>query len=383
MRVREKKSDDWTVEGPDSKYGKAGNLLRPALGNLAMCLQQSGNANLHSGNWLPSDWSGKLNYTDAEVVNLHWVGGEALSIEDIGRIRKPVVWTLHDMWPLCGAEHYVADDDCARWRTGYSKESRPASEGGLDLDRLVWRRKLRAWIRPMHIVAPSQWLANCARESALFKNWPVSVIPNVLNTGIYQPLDRDFCRQALGLPHDRKIILFGALGGGRDFRKGYDLLLESLERLAHQESVQNVLCVVFGQSEPKRPPKLHFPIRWMGHVHDDVVLALLYNSADLMVVSSRQEAFGQTATEAQACGTPVVAFNTTGLPDVVAHRETGYLAKAFDVEDMAQGLGWVLADVGHHRELRNAARERALRLWSPEAVVPQYLSLYRSLLNQG
>jgi glycosyltransferase involved in cell wall biosynthesis len=383
MKVRDKRSDDWTVVGPESKYCKAGSLLRPALGNLAMRLQQSGNVNLHSGNWLPSDWSGKLNCTDAEVVNLHWVGGEALSIEDIGHIRKPVVWTLHDMWPFCGAEHYAADDERARWRTGYSKESRPASEGGLDLDRLVWRRKLRAWIRPMHIVAPSQWLASCARESALFRNWPVSVIPNVLDTGIYQPLNRDFCRQALGLPHDRKIILFGALGGGRDSRKGYDLLLGALERLAHQESVQNVLCVVFGQSEPEQPPKLHFPILWMGHVHDDAALVLLYNSADVTVVPSHQENLPQTATEAQACGCPVVAFNCTGFQDAVAHRETGYLAKAFDAEDMAQGLGWVLADVERQRELGNAARERALRLWAPEVVVPQYFSVFRSIIEQS
>lgn len=383
MKVRDKKSDDWTVEGPESKYGKAGSLLRPALGGLAMGLQKSGNANLHTGNWLPSDWSGRLNGTDAEVVNLHWVGDEALSIEDIGRIRKPVVWTLHDMWPFCGAEHYAADDEHARWRTGYSKESRPASVGGLDLDRLVWRRKLRAWKRPMHIVAPSQWLANCARESALFRNWPVSVIPNALDTGTYQPLNRGFCRQTLGLPHDRKIILFGAIGGGSDSRKGYDLLLEALERLAHQENMQNVLCVVFGQSEPEHLPKLHFPFRWMGHVHDDAALALLYNSADVTVVPSRQENLPQAATEAQACGCPVVAFDCTGFQDAVEHRETGYLAKAFDTQDMAQGLGWILDDVERQRKLGNAARERALRLWAPEVVVPQYLSAYRSIIEQS
>jgi glycosyltransferase involved in cell wall biosynthesis len=383
MKVRDKKSDDWTVDGPKTKYGKVGSLLRPALGGFAMRLQKSANVNLHTGNWLPSAWSGELNATDVGVVNLHWVGDETLSIEDIGRIRKPMVWTLHDMWPFCGAEHYTADDEYARWRSGYSKTNRPASEGGLDLDRLVWQRKCRAWKRPMHIVAPSQWLADCARQSALFRNWPVSVIPNALDTGIYQPLNRDFCRQTLGLPHDRKIILFGAIGGGIDSRKGYDLLLEALERFAHQENMQNVLCVVFGQSEPKRPPKLHFPIRWMGHVHDDAALALLYNAADVTVVPSRQENLPQAATEAQACGCPVVSFDCTGFQDAVAHRETGYLAKAFDAQDMAQGLGWILDDVERQRELGNAARERALRLWAPEAVVPQYLSLYRSLLNQG
>lgn len=381
MKVRDKKSDDWTVEGPESKYGKVGSLLRPALGALAMRLQKSGNSNLHTGNWLPSDWSGRLNSTDAEVVNLQWVGDETLSIEDIGRIRKPVVWTLHDMWPFCGTEHYTADDERARWRLGYSRVDRPASDGGVDLDRLAWQRKCRVWDRPMHIVAPSRWLADCARQSALFKGWPISVIPNVLDTGTFQPLDSHFCRQALGLPEDRQIILFGAMCGGRDPRKGYDLLLDALAQLASRMDPQNVLCVVFGQSSPRNPYKLPFNTRWMGHVHDDATLALLYNAADVMVVPSRQENLPQTATEPQACGCPVVAFDCTGLRDAVVHRETGYLARALDTGDMAEGLHWILEDAGRRDALSHAARTRATQLWSPEVVVPQYLSVYRTTIE--
>lgn len=382
MLVRDKKTDDWTVNGPAGKLGKLGNLLRPAIGGLAIHLQNSDNSNLRTANWLPSAWSRKLNDSVAEVVNLHWVGAETLSVEDIGRIRRPLVWTLHDMWPFCGTEHYAGDDERARWRVGYGKSNRPQSESGFDLDRWVWQRKRRSWRRPMQIVAPSKWLADCARKSALFRDFPVTIIPNVLDTGIFQPLDRDYCRQSLGLPHDRKIILFGAMGGESDPRKGYDLLREALERLAQSRDVENVLCVVFGQGEPEAPQNQHFPIRWMGKVHDDATLVLLYNSADVMVVPSRQENLPQTATEAQACGCPVVAFDCTGLSDAVVHRETGYLAKAFDVSDMAQGLEWILVDAVRQAELGRAARERALRLWAPEVVVPQYLSVYRSAIEK-
>jgi glycosyltransferase involved in cell wall biosynthesis len=288
------------------------------------------------------------------------------------------------MWPFCGAEHYTTDDALARWRAGYSKTNRPASEGGLDLDRMVWQRKCRAWKRPMHIVAPSRWLASCARESVLFKGWPVSVVPNVLDTATFQPLNQHFCRQALGLPdNDKQIILFGALGGGRDPRKGYDLLLDALELLALRVDPQSVLCVVFGQSSPQNPCKLPFHTRWMGHVQDDATLALLYNAADVMVVPSRQDNLPQTATEPQACGCPVAAFDCTGLRDAVVHRETGYLARAFDVEDMAEGLSWILGDAERRGALRQAARMRAIQLWSPEVVVPQYLSIYRSIIEQG
>ena len=383
MKVRSKLSDDWNVEGPGGKSGKASSLMRPALGALAMRLQKTVNMNLHTGNWLPSGWADKVNALDAEVVNLHWVGNETLSIEDIGRIRKPIVWTLHDMWPFCGAEHYTTDDESARWHMGYNKTNRPASEGGLDLDRMVWQRKQRHWKRPMHIVAPSRWLADCARESALFRDWPVSVIPNVLDTGIYQPLDKNFCRQALGLPADRWIILFGAIGGARDPRKGYDLLQDALARLATRVDAQNVLCVVFGQSAPQNSAALPFPVRWMGHVHDDATLALLYNAADVMVVPSRQENLPQTATEPQACGCPVVAFDCTGFSDAVEHRKTGYLARPFDTEDMAEGLRWILEDAGLRHAQGQAARARALKLWAPEVVVPQYFLVYEAAIESA
>ena len=381
MRVRIKKSDDWTVQAAAGRIGRLYGLLRSPLGGLSMRFQHSSNSNLRTGNWLPSAMANEINLSSADVVNMHWVAGETLSIEDLGRIRKPLVWTLHDMWPFCGAEHYTPDNESARWRLGYSAGSRPAGDRGLDLDRLVWQRKRRAWKHPMHIVAPSRWLADCARESALFRDWPVSVIPNVLDTDIYQPLDKGFCRQALGLPADRRIILFGAIGGARDPRKGYDLLQDALARLATRVDAQNVLCVVFGQSAPQNPAALPFPVRWMGHVHDDATLALLYNAADVMVVPSRQENLPQTATEPQACGCPVVAFDCTGFSDAVEHRKTGYLARPFDTEDMAEGLRWILEDADLRHAQGQAARARALNLWAPEVVVPQYLRVYEAAIE--
>jgi glycosyltransferase involved in cell wall biosynthesis len=381
MRVRIKKSEDRTVEGPIKKTSKVVGLMRPLLGNLPFLLQKSSNQNYHSGNWFPSSMSDEINALAVDVVNLHWVAGETLSIEDIGRIRKPLVWSLHDMWPFCGAEHYAPDDESARWRSSYTRKNRPVSDSGIDLDRQVWQRKLNAWKRPMHVVAPSRWLADCARNSVLFRDWPVSVIPNVLDTKVYQPLDRSFCRQALGLPGDKKIILFGAIGGGRDPRKGYDLLVEALQALASQVDPLGFLCVVFGQSAPENPPALPFSTHWTGFLHDELTLSLLYNAADVMAVPSRQDNLPQTATEPQACGCPVVAFDCTGFRDVVVHQETGYLAHAFDTDDFAAGLHWILEHSERRSALGCSARERALRLWSPEVIVPQYLKVYESAIE--
>lgn len=378
MLVRVKKSDDCTVIGPTSKSNQILNLARASLGSRFDKLQSTPNVNMHSGNWLPSDFAKMINASNADVVNLHWVNGETISIEDIAKINKPIVWTLHDMWPFCGAEHYTNDDENARWRLGYGKQNRLIGETGLDIDRLVWQRKRARWNnKKFHIISPSQWLADCARDSVLFENMPITTIPNVLDTHIYKPLDKVFCRRALGLPQDKKIILFGAMGGSKDPRKGYDLLLAALNLACERGVPDDVMCVVFGQSEPKNGPKLPFSTKWLGHIHDDVTLALIYNAATVMVVPSRQDNLPQTATEPQACGTPVVAFNCSGLVDIVDHTKTGYLAQSFDISDLADGIQSVLSSESYY----TATIKASLNKWSSSVVVNKYIQVYYNALK--
>ncbi len=376
MTVRSKQTGDWTVTATSKNYAKAVNFARSRFGGYLMLLQKTPNANMHSTNVLPSNVSKALNASDAGVVNLHWLGGEAMSGEDIGRIRKPVVWTLHDMWAFCGAEHVTDDGLDARWRTGYHRGNRPHPSSGPDIDRFTWNRKRRAWKHPVHIVTPSRWLADCVRHSALMKGWPVTVIPNVLDTTVFKPLDRQYCRHVLNLPADKRIVLFGAFGGGGSLNKGYDLLLGAMNSPA--VSRLDILCVVFGQSEPQAAPGIPFPIKWMGHVGDDPTLALLYGAADVMVIPSRLENLPQSGTEAHACGCPVVAFDCAGLPEVVDHRVTGYLAEAYQTEDLARGIAWVLGDKHTNARLGQAARAKAEKLWSADSVVPAYLEVYEA-----
>jgi glycosyltransferase involved in cell wall biosynthesis len=377
MTVCEKVTDDWAVTGPATFYEKAKQFLRPRIGRSVLGLQYTTNVNSHSVNVLPSNLAAKINKSDADVVNLHWVGGETISIEDLGRIRKPIVWTFHDMWPFCGAEHVADDGPDARWSTGYFRNNRTVHSSGLDIDRYTWNRKRRAWKSPMHVITPSIWLANCVKRSYLMRGWPVSVIPNVLDTKIFKPVDRSYSRHVLNLPDGKDIILFGAMGGGRNFNKGYDLLLEALRFLS--VSQKNILCVVFGQSEPRDAPDIPFPIKWMGHIGDEATLTLLYSAADVMIIPSRQENLPQSGTEAHACGCPVVAFDCTGLPEVVDHCVTGYLAKPYQADDLAHGIGWVLGDKLRRSNLGFAARLRAEKLWSAGTVIPAYLNVYESV----
>ncbi len=380
LRVERKYSDDWRVVSSAPTSGGLVQARLKLLSNRVMQLQKSDNLTIHSASaFFSSGLDREINLADSQVVNLHWVCSNMLSIEDIGRIRKPIVWTMHDMWPFCGAEHYADDAPGARFESGYSRTNRPIGNSGLDIDRWAWSRKRKAWRKPMHIVAPSRWLAECARRSVLMCDWPISVIPNPLNTQIYRPHSKPFSRKTLNLPEDKRLIAFGAIGGGSDPRKGFDMLLSAMRQVS--ESIANIACVIFGQSKPKDVPDIGTSIYWMGHLNDDISLALLYSAVDVMVVPSRQENLPQSGTEAQACGCPVVAFNCTGLPDVVKHRKTGYLAEAYSNTDLAAGIEWVLEDNERHLALSKTARERAARLWSPEVVVSEYMKVYQDAIR--
>jgi len=375
MLVNSATAGDWTVEGPKNKVAKALAIVRGPMAGLLTKSLNTGNPIVHSPAIVPSRWSMRLNASDADVIHLHWVNGEMMSIADIGNIRKPVVWTLHDMWAFCGAEHYTEDH---RWRDGYIANNRPRHESGFDLNRWTAARKLKHWNRSMQIVTPSRWLAGCAKQSVLMRDWPITVIPNAIDTNVWLPVSKVLARQLLRLPPDVPLLMFGAVGGAEDPRKGFDLLQAALNYLRGQ--LPDLELVVFGQLAPQTAVDMGFPVHYTGHLHDDVSLRLLYSAADAMVIPSRQDNLPNTGVEAHACGTPVVAFNACGLPDIVEHHKTGYLAKTFDPVDLANGLHWVLNDATRLASLGHAARTRAVQLWSYETVAAQYMSVYQAVI---
>ena len=378
MLVNDTASGDWTVHGPNSKSAKALGRIRSQLATPLRSLLCTDNPVIHSPSIFPSCLPEQINASNAEVAHLHWVQGEMVSIADIARIRKPIVWTLHDMWAFCGAEHYTTD---YRWRDGYRHDNRPEHESGFDLNRWTWQRKRNHWRRPLQIVCPSQWLADCARSSALMADWPVVVIPNPIDTDRWQPIDQSLARQLLGLPQDCLLLLYGAMGGGSDPRKGVDLLLSALAQIANDPNLQSMQLVVFGQHRPKSLPQLGFPIHFTGHLNDDLSLRALYSAADVFVIPSRQDNLPNTGLEAHACGTPIVAFNVGGMTDIVDNRVTGAIAEPFQPGSLAEAIRWVLDDTERSRFLRSSARKRAQRLWNLTCVADQYAEVYRNVVR--
>jgi glycosyltransferase involved in cell wall biosynthesis len=360
------------------------------------------NPSWHSIAWPAIGLGKELNQSlqhETDLIHLHWVGefncyGDVtLSIEEIGRLRPPLIWTLHDQWPFCGAEHYVfppgpgeTESPDHRYALAYSASSRSQCEQGPDLNRRTWLRKRRAWRTPMQIVCPSAWMADCVRRSTLMGDWPIHVIPNPIDLSIWAPWDPIQARKLLGLPIDRPLLLFGAMDPTGDPRKGADLLFDSLGYLRQQIADTAGLepeLVIFGQSLPSAAQALGFQTHFMGMLQDDLSLRLLYAATDVFVLPSRQDNLPNTGLEAHACGVPVVAFRTGGLADIVDHGTTGYLADPFSPEALAVGIRWVIGEPERQRGLARAARQRAQALWDPARVARQYAEVYQGCLSRN
>jgi len=309
--------------------------------------------------------SASLRRWPVDLLHLHWLGTGFLSLLSLRRLGKPLVWTLHDLWPLQGVLPYPP------------LETSPPHRWGLDLDPLALFLKRRCLPPEVQFIAPSAWAAQVARESAVYaalpRPRPIVVIPNAVDPLFFTVPVRS------QLPRDpaRPLLLFGGSNAFSDPRKGWGLLEPLLPWLAHD--YPHLRLASFGELPPAG---VVFPQEWHHHglIRDPHELAALYRSADLLVMPSQQETFGQVAAEAQACGLPVVALSESGVASVVEHGKSGFLIHARSAEALREGLRHFL---GHPQRLTvagAAAAQQAKRRFHPDVVAAQHLHLYRQLV---
>jgi len=377
MLVQNKSSDDFTVIAETSKLRKGFNKLRPTIDSLPIGFFKERTKTLFSPSWFGfSNIVDQINEMNPDIVHLHWICGGMMTIEDIARIKAPIVWSLHDMWAFTGGCHY--DEECQ----GYEKECGNCkvlgSDKDNDLSKKIFKRKQKAFTqkKDITIVGISNWLNECSKNSTLLKDKNHINLPNPLDTNIFKPFDKEKARELWGLPKDKKLVLFGAMGATSDPRKGFYELMESLEKIEDS----NVELVIFGSERCEDTKDLGFNVYYLGQLYDDVSLVTLYNSVDVMIVPSLQENLSNAIMESLACGVPVVGFDIGGNADMIDHERNGYLAKPFSTIDLAFGIEWVLNNYNYKILCQNA-RNKVLNNFDSVILAEKYIELYKSILD--
>ncbi|HBB32486.1 MAG TPA: glycosyl transferase [Cyanobacteria bacterium UBA8803] len=378
MLVEKKISDDRMVLAPKTNFSKGFGILKPTLDRLPLRFYRNCEHSRLSLEWLPDAIAPQAAKLAPDAIHLHWICGGYLQIETLTQFKGPLIWTLHDMWPFTGGCHY--SQDCDRYTKSCGACPQLQSGKNWDLSRWVWQRKAKAWNSiNLTIVTPSTWLAKCASSSSLFQDRRVEVIPNGLDLERYQPIEHRLARELLKLPQDKQLILFGAMSATSDRRKGFHLLSAALQRLSQSVYHENTELVVFGSSAPTYQTDFGLKAHYLGKLSDDLSLALVYASADVFVAPSVQDNLPNTVLEAIACGTPSVAFNIGGMPDMIEHQQNGYLAQPYDSEELAKGITWILQDEQRRQALSRRAREKFEQEFTLELQARKYLNLYKEV----
>ena len=322
-------------------------------------------------------------FKEADVIHLHWINQGMLSLKGIKKVLdsgKPVVWTMHDAWPATAICHYT--HGCKAYRN-VCRNCRllPGHGGDRDLAWQVWTRK-QQMLSTEHVsyVACSRWLETQAKQSALLSGQPITSIPNPIDTRLYKPGDKKEARKNLGLPLDKRIILFVSQRV-TDERKGMSYLTDAIALLAKEEpeTARQTMVAILGGHAEELEGKLALPVFPLGYVSDEHKIVEVYNAVDVFVLPSVEDNLPNTIMEAMACGVPCVGFKTGGIPEEIDHLKTGYVAKQCDADDLMRGIKWVL-DEADPEVLRQASVRKVSTTYSQNAVSLRYIEVYNQAL---
>ena len=318
----------------------------------------------------------------ADIIHLHWINQGMLSLNDIRKILlsgKPVVWTMHDMWPCTGICHHARECD------KYHQECHHCpyiykGGGKKDLSNQVFKKKKEIYqSAPVTFVTCSRWLKERAGQSALLNGHTIVDIPNPISTGLFKPQNSLAARSKMELPTDKKLILFGSVKV-TDKRKGIDYFVESCKLLAemHPELKEELGVVVYGKNSEQLKPLIPFQVYALDYISNEKDLVNIYNAVDLYVTPSLEENLPTTIMEAMACGVPCVGFNVGGIPEMIDHLHNGYVAEYKSAEDLANGIIWTLSE-SEYQSLSEEACRKAVSNYSESIVAKKYIDIYNKI----
>ena len=323
-----------------------------------------------------SDITKLREFQEADVIHLHWINQGMLSLNGICKILrsgKPVVWTMHDIWPATGICHLTLGCHYFVNRCANCKYL-PGGGGSNDLASRIWQKKQQMQVdENIYYVACSRWLESEAKTSALLKGQKITSIPNPIDTHIYKKGSKEEARQRLGLPLDKKLILFASQRVTNE-NKGMSYLIEACRQLSDQCEV-----VILGGHAEEVVEQLPMKAYPLGYVNEEQRIVDVYNAADVFVLPSLSENLPNTIMEAMACGVPCVAFKVGGIPEEIDHLKNGYVAAYRDAEDLAKGIAWVLEEADYE-SLSQQAVHKVMQCYSQQSVSVKYLEVYQQAM---
>lgn len=324
-------------------------------------------------------------FVQADIIHLHWINQGMLSLNDIDKILKsgkPIVWTMHDMWPFTGICHYARK--CSKYEEKCHNCGLLLKPHKRDLSYKVFKKKQKIFAdADITFVACSHWLEEMAKNSALIGKHKITSIPNPINTNMFMPRNKRQAREKLNLPQDKELLLFGSVKI-TDKRKGIDYLIEACKILTQNNpELSKKLGVVILGAHPEQYSSLFpFPIYTMNYVKNERELVDIYNAVDIYVTPSLQDNLPNTIVEAMSCGIPCVGFQTGGIPQMIDHLHNGYVAEYKSASDLANGIKWVLTD-GDYQTLSEEAYRKAVNSYSESIVAHQYIRIYNKITGKN
>jgi glycosyltransferase involved in cell wall biosynthesis len=313
-------------------------------------------------------------YKKADIVNLHWVANFLDYQSFFRKNTKPVVWTLHDMNPFSGGEHYLEeylgiDESGFPIRREWSKEEEKVERKIIEI-----KKQVMSYVDNLTIVAPSEWLADKARNSEVFKGKPVLCIHNGVNSKIYSPRDQGFSRDLLNIPKGKKIILFVA-DSISDNRKGFKYLKRAFQQLTNTNII---LCAIGKKNSELNSIDNIFEL---GPIYDDRLMSIAYSAADVFVIPSLMDNLPNTVLESLMCGTPVIGFPVGGIPEMIQDGENGFLTEEISVESLKSTLSKFLMTENNFD--RRSIRENAVKKYDQLIQATNYIELFKNIFYKS
>ncbi len=387
MLVQKKKfSDSYIHPAGDSLYFKATAFLRFALERLYFTFfEKSRNVRFA---FSPANTGMDVSFhplvKQADIIHLHFINFGFLSIETLQSLfetGKPIVWTMHDMWPFTGGCHHSGFEENYRTGCGHCDQYLKNPSAG-DLSAKILKKKEVAYrsLKKAVFAGCSEWLSNRARSSYLLKDHYVTSVPNPIDTHLFSPGDKKAIRTELGLDPGKQYILFVAMKASVLW-KGWSYLEKALEILKFDIRPDiSPEFLILGEVDTDISDAIPFKTHLFGRINDVRKISNIYNAADVFVIPSIMENLPNTVMEALSSGVPCVGFETGGIPEMIRHQENGYLAEYKSSEDLARGIDWVL-NKADRKALGENGRKKALENYAAKKVAGEYLRIYEELLK--